>query len=153
MNAIHRPAENTRLVLVVALALWGASVALAGAFGTFANLGPQLGTAIVAFAAVFATATYYLDRDVRTAVDAIDLRALAVLGVAGIAASGWVALEGAPAEALVRAPRIVVALFVAPVTMAMLVATLDRIAHGLARRAASPRTQGKSGSGTHSAAA
>ena len=153
MNAIHRPAENTRLVLAVALALWSASVALAGAFGTFAKLGPQLGAAIVAFAAVFAVATYYLDRDVRASVDAIDLRALAVLTIAGIVASGWVALEGAPAEALVRAPRIVVALFVAPVTMAMLVATLDRIAHRLARRAASLGTQGKAGGGTHTAAA
>jgi hypothetical protein len=152
MNAIRRPAENTRLVLAVALALWGAGVALAGAFGTFANLGPQLGTAIVAFATVFAIATYYLDRDVRATVDAIDLRVLAALTFAGLAAGAWVALEGAPAQALVRTPRILVALFVAPVTIAMLVATLDRVAHFLARRAASPRTQGKAG-GTRAAAA
>jgi hypothetical protein len=153
MNAIRRPAENTRLVLAVALVLWGAGVALAGAFGTFANLGPQLGTAIVAFAAVFAIATYYLDRDVHSTVDAIDLRVLAALAAAGLAASAWMALEGAPAQALVHMPRIVVALFVAPVTIAMLVATLDRVAHALARRATSPRTQGKAGGGTPAAAA
>ena len=152
MNSIRRPAENTRLVLGIALALWAASVALAGALGAFVNLGPRLGAALVAFATAFAVATYYLDRGVRATVDAIDPRMIAALLAAGLAAVAWAFVEGAPLEALARMPRVMIALFIAPVTIAIHVALLDRLLRAPARRDhASSKT--RKPRGTHAAAA
>lgn len=152
MNAKRRLPENTRLVLGVALALWAASVTLAGALGALASVGPRLGMAMASFATVFAVATYYLDRGVRATVDGIDTRAIAALLAAGLAAVAWIALEGTPRDSLVRAPRIVVAFFVGPVTIALLVALFDRLLRALAHRAVSPVAQRKAG-GTRAAAA
>jgi hypothetical protein len=134
MNAARRPAENTRVVLAIAVALWAASAALGGALGAFANLGPRLGASVIAFATAFAVATYYLDRGVRATVDAIDTRTLAVFVAAGLAAIAWIFLEGVSFGALTRMPRILVPLFVAPVTIAMQVALLDRILRAHPRR-------------------
>lgn len=152
MNASRRPAENTRLVLGIALALWSASVALAGALGAFVNLGPHLGAALAAFATAFAVATYYLDRGVRATVDAIDGRTIVALLAAGLAAIAGVFVEAAPLDALVRMPRVVIPLFIAPVAIAMHVALLDRLLRAPARRNHSTGKTRKT-RGTHAAAA
>ena len=151
MNANRLP-ENTRLVLGVAVALWAASVALAGVLDALASVGPRLGLAIASFATVFAVATYYLDPGVRATVDAFDVRALAALLAAGLAAVAWVAFEVVAHDSLARAPRIVGALFVGPVTIAMFVALLDRLVRAVARRGASPGAQRKAGDARAAAA-
>ena len=152
MNANRRPAENTRLVLGIALALWAASVALAGALGSFANVGPHLGAALAGFATAFAVATYYLDGGVRATIDAVDTRTFAVLLAAGLAAVASMVVEGAPFEAIVRTPRVLSPFFAAPVTIAMLVALLDRLVRAAAR-AAAPSGKSRKAGGTHAAAA
>jgi hypothetical protein len=93
MKASRRLPENTPRVIALALGAWFLSVALAGASGAFAIISPSLFAALVVLGVMFATATYYLDRGVRAAVGAIDLRTLALFNAwripAGIAFLGY----------------------------------------------------------------
>jgi hypothetical protein len=89
MKTSHRVPENAPRVIALALGGWALFVALAGASGALAKLSPALFAVLVALGAVFAVATYYLDRGVRATVDTIDLRTLTLFNLwripAGIA--------------------------------------------------------------------
>lgn len=89
MRASRRVPENAPRVIALALGGWALFVALAGASGAFAKLSPTPFAVLVVLGAVFAAATYYLDRGVRATVDGIDLRALTLFNAwripAGIA--------------------------------------------------------------------
>ena len=135
MNANRLLTENSRAVLGFALALWAASVALAGMLGSFTNLGPRLGLTIAAFAALFAVATYYLDRGVRGVVDAIETRTLVASIAAGLALIAGIVVAGVAPQSLTSGVRVLIPLFVAPVTIAMHVALLDRLLRAPSRAA------------------
>jgi hypothetical protein len=62
--------EDTRITIGVALALWGATIAGAGASGLFEKLELVETTGFAAFAMLFAVTTYFIDREVRAFVDA-----------------------------------------------------------------------------------
>ena len=65
----HVPAENTALVIGLAIAFFGGVAALAGAAGLFEKLSRDELAALGLFAAGFAALTYFADRQVRAVVD------------------------------------------------------------------------------------
>ena len=69
MDRTSRVSEDTRITIGVALALWGATVAGAGASGLFEKLELAETTGLAAFVTLFAIATYFIDGEVRTFVD------------------------------------------------------------------------------------
>lgn len=111
--------EDTPRTLLVAVALWGALVAAAAHAGAFARLSAAELAALAAFGFVFATATYCLDRQVRNLVDAIDLRALAILA---LVADGAIAAGAGLA-------MMAVVVFAVPLAGAAQVALVDRLFH------------------------
>lgn len=114
----HLPNEECASVLGLALAIWGAAVALAALEGVFAKLSPATLTALAIFALAYAPATVLLDRAIGEFLGRIDIRvtgvALAVLAVllVGLGLSG----EGALLARLGQESGAMAAFFVAPVT-------------------------------------
>jgi len=124
------PQENTRLVLAVTLALWGGGVALAAWEGVFAKLAPVTFALLVAFAVVYAAASYALDRGLHAAAADTGARALwiaALLGDAVLAVTGFTAARapGPVLETLASFPYAIAALFVAPLAVALHAAALQ----------------------------
>lgn len=125
------PQENTRRVLTVTLALWGGGVALAAWEGVFAKLAPVTFALLVAFAIVYAAASYALDRGLHEVAAEAAPRALwtvALLADAVLAVMAFAIARGqAPIlETLARFPYAIAALFVAPLAVALHAAALGQ---------------------------
>ena len=69
MDRIGKVSEDTRITIGIALALWGATVAGAGASGLFEKFELAETTGLAAFVTLFAISAYFIDREVRTFVD------------------------------------------------------------------------------------
>jgi hypothetical protein len=124
----HLPNEECASVLGLALALWGAAVALAAMEGVFAKLPPATLAATAIFALAYAPATVLLDRRIGEFLGRIDMRVsgvtLAVLAIllVGLAMSG----EGALVARLGQESGAMAAFFVAPVTAGLVAGALSR---------------------------
>jgi len=148
----HQPDEECASVLGLAIALWGAAVALAAAQGVFAKLPPATLAAAAIFALAYAPAIVLLDRALGEFLGHIDARAmgvaLAVLVIllVGLALSG----EGPLVSRLGQESGAMAALFIAPITAALGVGAMAR-ALGLARsfpRSAPAKSPGASPAAT-----
>jgi hypothetical protein len=122
------PQENTRLVLAVTLGLWGGGVTLAAWEGVFAKLGPVTFALLVAFAIVYAAATYALDRSLHAAATPRALWTAALLAdaVLAVAAVAITRVEAPVLETLARFPYAIAALFVAPLAVTLHAAALGQ---------------------------
>ena len=109
-----RPREDTYRLLVLALAIWGGTVALASADGVLVKLPQEELAALALFAFAFAPACYLLDRN---------LRELVFPGRALVAS--LVAVDVALTITAFLASEIAL-LFVGPLALALHVAALDR---------------------------
>ena len=69
MDRTDFASEDTRITVGAALAVWGGTVAGAGASGLFEKFSLEELVALAAFATVFALVTYFLDPAVRAFVD------------------------------------------------------------------------------------
>jgi len=83
MDTNSNVAEDPRVSIGVAIAVWGATVVGAAASGLFEKFALEETIALAAFAAAFALATYFLDASVRALVDSLRHRAAiaAALGI------------------------------------------------------------------------
>jgi hypothetical protein len=141
------PPENSRLVLAVTLVLWGGSVAAAGWEGVFAKLSPLTTVLLALFAAGFAAASYGLDRGLRSVAEqtqfpALGLAALAADAVLVAAALAFLLADAPALENLARFPYVIVALFVAPLAVALHIAVLGRALSRQRVRSAPARSPG-----------
>jgi hypothetical protein len=110
--------ENTARVLVVGLALWAAAVGAATAEGVFDRLPAPEFAALAIFAALYAPATYRIDRRIRELVLGQRLRsvAAAAIGLDAILIAACVA----------AAPWALLAFFGVPVAIVTHVALFER---------------------------
>jgi hypothetical protein len=141
------PAENSRLVLAVTLALWGGAVALAGWEGVFAKLSPVTFGLLALFASAYAAASYGLDRGLRSVAAQAGIERLwtaALLADAVLAVTAFaIARADAPAiESLARFPYALAALFVAPLAVALHAAAFGSAAARRRVRSAPARSPG-----------
>jgi hypothetical protein len=103
--------------VALALGVWLGLVALAAADGVFLRLGGALDAALAAFAALFAAASYALDREVRQWVDEAPVAIVAAVALGGDAALAM-ALAASGAPALAGGALALLAFFAAPVALA-----------------------------------
>ncbi|HXN16146.1 MAG TPA: hypothetical protein VN878_07195 [Usitatibacter sp.] len=125
-----RVPENTVLVLIVTLALWGGAAALAAFEGVFAKQSSATLIAAALFALLYAPATYFLDKRLRAWVASIAAAHLWAAALALDALLGAAALDLAVAQAsfapLARPAGAIAIFFFAPVALALHAALLDR---------------------------
>jgi hypothetical protein len=89
MNADQTLPEDARVTLGAAIAVWGATVVGAAASGLFELLVVEESVTLVAFATIFALATYLLDPAVRAYVDAFRYRAVIAIVLDVSVALAW----------------------------------------------------------------